>query len=125
MRVALVVVLLTASGWGQELAPQISGEVASGPKFEREIGAGLVFVLQPTDSGWMAGVVPKTKCVEADWSEDFARIATPPYRSYNSLFVDASYGVRAKEVVERPPRQFSFVLTCEDFKLGRGRCCGS
>ncbi len=91
-----------------------SGDVSRGQVYKREIGSGLLFVLSPTDTGWMIRIVPQTSCADSD---DWARVVNSPYRNYNSLFVDASYGITARQAVkDMNPREFSFVLTCADYK---------
>ena len=76
----------------------------------------MLFLLKPTDTGWMIGIVPKAQCVQ---DEDWASVVNAPYRGYNSLYLDTGYGVTAKEAVDINPREFSFVVTCEDYKRER------
>ncbi|MGA2273761.1 MAG: hypothetical protein ABSH00_09410 [Bryobacteraceae bacterium] len=117
MRAATFLLLsLAAAGFAQNFAPRLTGEVSRGQEFQREIGSGLLFQLKPTDeAGWMIRIVPKVFCSEA---ADFASVVNAPYRNYNSLHVDASYGISASEAVEKMgPREFRFVLTCEDYEL--------
>jgi len=73
----------------------------------------LLFLLKPNDSGWIIGVMPKTRCVE---NEDWVAVVNAPYRNYNSLHLDASYGITAEEAVKMGPRKLSFVVACEDYK---------
>lgn len=117
MRAATFLVLsLTAAGLAQSFVPHLTGEVSRGQEFQKEIGFGLIFRLEPNEEGWMIRIVPKAACGEdvGDW----ASVVNPPYRNYNSLHVDASYGFTAKEAVEnRNPREFSFVVTCEDYNI--------
>ena len=79
----------------------------------------MLFRLRPTDTGWMIRIVPTAPCgADGDW----ASVVNAPYRNYNSLYVDASYGITAKEAVENMnPREFSFVVTCEDYQIERHR----
>ena len=97
----------------QDYAPRLSGEVALGHDYRREIGSGLLFLLTATGSGWKIGIVPKAPCGD---SGDWAYVVNAPYRSYSSLFLDTEYRVTAKNAVEFNPREFSFVTTCEDYQ---------
>jgi hypothetical protein len=110
-----ILLLFATFGSAQTYVAQLSGEVSSGEEFRRDIGAGLVFVLKPTDTGWDIGIVPKARCAEKE--EEWAWVVNPPYRGYNSLYLDASYGTTASEAVAISPREFSFVVACEDYKL--------
>ena len=92
---------------------RLAGEVARGSEFRKELGAGLVFILTPTESGWTIGIVPKTKCSEEG---DWAAVANAPYRGYNALNLDSSYGITAQEAVKINPREFSFAADCEGYK---------
>jgi hypothetical protein len=66
------------------------------------------------ETGWMIRIVPEVPCGEKG---DFASVVNAPYRYYNSLFLNTDYGVSAKEAMEMNPREFSFVVTCEDYKI--------
>lgn len=103
---------------GQNVPVRIEGEVSRGMEFRRDMGPGLVLVLQPAETGWMIAVVPKTKCVEPD---DWAAVVNAPYRNYNALHVDSSYGITASEAVKINPREFFFVQSCEEYKEERRR----
>jgi hypothetical protein len=105
--------LVVAGGSAQDFVPHVSGEVALGHDYGREIGSGLLFLLTATGSGWKIGIVPKAPCSE---DGDWASVVNAPYRSYNSLHLDTEYGVTAKEAVDFNPREFSFVTTCADYK---------
>jgi hypothetical protein len=88
---------------------RIAGEVSRGARFERELGRGLVFRLEPgrDAAGWTIEVRPVGSVdpeVELSW------VATPPYRFWNPRYVDASYGYSAREAVAMDARDFSFVL---------------
>lgn len=112
--IAATALLLSRICFAQEGLTRFEGEVSHGQQYRREIGSGLLFVLNPTDSGWMIRIVPKVPCAGND---DWASVVNAPYRNYNSLFVDASYGITAKEAVkEMNPREFSFVVSCGDYK---------
>ena len=108
-----MLLLLAIPVCAQGHVPSVSGEVARGQEFRKDIGSGLTFVLRPTDTGWIMGIVPKTRCAEG---EDWASVVNAPYRNYNALYLDTSYGVSAKEAVGINPREFSFVTKCADYK---------
>lgn len=38
-----------------------------------------------------------------------------PYRGYNALYLDASYGITAREAVGINPREFLYVMNCDDY----------
>lgn len=85
MRAATCLLLsFVAAGLAQTFVPHLTGEVSRGQEYRKEIGSGLLFLLKPTDSGWMIDIVPKVPCSE---EADFARVVNAPYRNYNSLFV--------------------------------------
>lgn len=102
----------------QTQVTHVSGEISHGQEYRHEIGPGLLFLLKPTDTGWMIGMVPKTRCVDF---EDWASVVNAPYRGYNSLSLNTDYGVTAREAVKMNPRKFSFVVTCEAYKRESSR----
>ena len=115
----LVVVLgLASNALAADPMLRFPGEVSNGEAYQREIGAGVVLRLRPTNTGWTIGIVPKVQCEEY---EDWASVVNPPYRGYNDLILDAAYNVKAKQAVALSPRKFSFVLTCEDYKRESGQ----
>lgn len=114
----LILLWPAAVALAQTQATHISGEVSYGQEYRHEIGPALLFVLKPTDTGWMIGIVPKTRCVDF---EDWASVVNAPYRGYNSLNLNTDYGVTAREAVKMTPRKFSFVVACEDYKRESSR----
>lgn len=56
----------------------VEGEVRAGQGFRRGFGGGLDLMLDPIASGWVVRVVPAEGPRP---KEDYAEIATPPYRS--------------------------------------------
>ena len=84
-----------------------------GHEYQREFAPGLILKLTPNDSGWFIGVVPNAPCKSND---DWAAVITSPYRGYNALDLDSSYGITAKEAVAISPRKLKFLLTCDDYK---------
>lgn len=115
MRAGISALLLFAiGGFAQNFVPHLTGEVSRGQEYQQEIGSGLVFLLEPNDTGWMIRIRPKDPCTE---NGDWASVVNAPYRNYSSLFVDASYGITAQEaVVQMNPRKFSFVVSCDDYQ---------
>ena len=109
----LVAFLLAIPACAQNYVTRFTAEVSRGQEFRRDIGAGLEFVLKPTESGWMISIVPKAQCVE---HEDWAAVVNAPYRNYNALHLDASYGTTVQEAVGINPREFVFVTTCDDYR---------
>ncbi len=125
MRVWTILLLCsTLSGASPERPLRLSGEVSRGQEFHREIGAGLVFALTPTAidpgaiEGWHIEVFLKDRPKDQQCDE-FAWIATPPFRSSNARYLDTSYGTKAEDAVKWSPREFQFVLTCDDYKRER------
>jgi hypothetical protein len=119
-RQLLSALLLMAQGvFAQGYVRHLAGQVSRGEEFRREMAPGIFFVLRPTDSGWMIRVVPKEPCGNnADW----ASVVNAPYRNYNALYVDASYGITAEEAVRKmSSREFRFAVTCEDYQLESDR----
>lgn len=112
---ALVVLVVSAVAvFPQTRREHLSGEVFHGQEFRRELSSGLIFRLRPTDAGWTIEVVPKARCAEVD--EDWACVVNPPFRYYNSRYLDVSYDTTAAEAVAMSPREVFFVTTCEDYK---------
>jgi hypothetical protein len=95
-----------------------SGKVFNGQEYRKEFASALVLRLTPTFSGWNIGVIPSVPC-EPD--EDWASVINPPYRGYNALLLDSSYGTTAREAVSYSPRVFHFLLSCGDYKRERRR----
>ena len=113
IRAAVCIPLLFAiAGYAQPHSIRLSGEVTAGQSFQKDIGPGLVFGMHPTGTGCEIGIFPKTKCPNDNW----AMVVNAPYRGYNALHLDTAYGVTAKQAIEKGPRQFSFVLTCEAYQ---------
>lgn len=92
------------------------GEVTAGQTFEKKISDNLIFRLNPKTalSGWMIEVGPEK--VEDPARTEYVWVVNPPYRSWNTSFLDTSYGIKASDAVAYPPREFNFVLTESQFK---------
>ena len=91
----------------------ISGEIAAGKSFKRDVRNGLFFQLKPSPAsfgqGWDIEIVPDDP---ASGFAEYASIATPPYHQYKPTYLNASYGVSAQEAVKLV-RKFQFVETPE------------
>jgi len=94
----------------------LNGEVSAGQAFERKIGGNLLFRLNPKTalSGWTIEVISEHTGDPAH--SEYVWVVNPPYRSFNTSFLDTSYGIKAKDAVAYPPREFNFVLTEDQFK---------
>ncbi|MGH9572046.1 MAG: hypothetical protein ACRD40_00735, partial [Candidatus Acidiferrales bacterium] len=94
----------------------LSGTLAAGKFFERDIGHGLIFRLVPSPAsygkGWDIEIRPKGD--PAGGFDEYASIATPPYHLYKPTYLNASYGVTAQKAVAMSPRRFQFVETSQD-----------
>jgi hypothetical protein len=93
---------------------RFQSEVSSGHDFRQSIGHGLVLILAAGDNGWAIEVSPQT--VTDQQCGDFAWVVNAPFRNYNALYLNASYGMTAKDAVEDSPREFNFVLSCAGLK---------
>lgn len=93
----------------------LEGEISAGQPFVRGFGGHLLFRLNPERAmdGWVIEVVPEQG--GAAGFNEYTGIVTPPYHFWNPRYVDISYGVSAKESVERSPREFNFVLNQRDY----------
>lgn len=111
--VILAALLPTIPSLAQNYVTRFTGEVSRGQELRKEIGPGLEFVLRPTETGWTIGIAPKVKCADND---DWASVVNAPYRGYNALHLDASYGITAQEAVGINPREFLYVTNCADYK---------
>ncbi len=85
----------------------MEGDVKAGQAFEREFAPGLKFLLEPLPqgSGWMARVLPVGLPRGA---QDFAELATPPYRSVTPLAVSTDFAFRAQDALAWNPRRFRY-----------------
>ncbi len=83
----------------------VAGEVRAGEEFRKVFGLGLEVLLEPLASGWVVRVLPKAG---ERPREDFAEIATPPYRSVSPLLVSTDFSFRAQDAVGWNPRRFRY-----------------
>jgi hypothetical protein len=93
---------------------RFQSEISRGHNFRQPIGHGLVLVLAAGDDGWTIGVSPQT--VTERECGDFAGVVNTPFRNYNALYLNVSYGMTAQDAVEDSPREFNFVLSCAGLK---------
>jgi len=98
---------------------RFTAEVYQGQDFEREFGPGLLFRLKasqdPQTPGWTIEVQPKG---ETNRDVEFSWVVTLPYRFFNPRYLEMSYGMSAKQIVEMNPREFKFVLNHADYEAG-------
>jgi hypothetical protein len=102
-----------------------SGEVSEDRTYRKQIAQGLDFVLSPDTmgagiTGWTIEVSPHIppsdpQCVDLAW------VVTPPYHFQNARYLDTSYATTAQDAVRASPREFKFVLDCDDLKVERER----
>lgn len=123
---AVAVALLCGSACGfcadekKEQTVRFTDEVAQGLEFRKEIDRGLNLVFKPDSmgagiTGWSIQVSPQSEPSDSECS-DLAWVVTPPFRFQNALYLDTSYGTTAQEAVQISPRDFNFVLNCDDYK---------
>ena len=84
-------------------AVTVEGEVRAGQRYRALVLQGVELQLEPAASGWVLRVVPVTQP-----GEDWAEMATPPYRSVTPLAVSTDWGFRAQDAVGWNPRRFRF-----------------
>jgi hypothetical protein len=98
---------------------RFAGEVIDGQPFERDLGHGLVFRLNPLGGdaagGWVIEILPKEQL--PDDPVEFSAIATPPYHFYNQRYLAAAYGYSAREAVAITLRTFYFVQSVADERI--------
>jgi hypothetical protein len=98
---------------------RFTAEISRGQDFEREFGPGLLFRLaaskDPQTPGWTIEVRPKG---EKNPEVEFSWVVTPPYRFFNPRYLELSYGMSAKQIVDMNPRDFNFVRNRADYEAG-------
>src|SRR5579872_4337254 len=70
-----------------------TGDVERGKPFDRDIGHGLVFHLDPNpdvSSGWEIEIVKAGDL--SDDRSDYVAVATPPYHNFNQRYLSTAYG---------------------------------
>jgi hypothetical protein len=102
-----------------ESTVRFGGEVLKGQFFERDIGHGLLFRLDPSEAdetgGWVIEILPKAQ--PSDGPAEFTAIATPPYHFYNERYVEGVYGYSPREAVQITLRKFYFVSSLGDQQI--------
>ncbi len=89
------------------------GEVHAGQSFQHRIDAGHIFLLENIASGWVIRVLPATGPRPA---QDYAELATPPYRSPNPLLLTTDFSFRAQDTIAWNPREFHYFVTPSELK---------
>jgi hypothetical protein len=86
--------------------------ISKGEIFKKDLGANLLFVLQPNESGW--DIVVKSK--DESQNDDFAQVATPPLHGPTPLQIEAHSFISNDERSNSAQlvRDFSFVLNKKD-----------
>jgi len=92
-----------------------SGKVSEGEEFRKTLTAELEFVLEP---GWNITIVPTRPEGEC---KELAAVVNPPYRAHREIYIDMSYGMTAEHEVAMSPREFRFVMNCNDYRTESGR----
>ena len=97
----------------------IEGHVERGETFTSWFGPDLALRVVPEVSdqnppGWTIRVTPAS-----DATSDYAMVVTPPYRFNNPRYVSTAYSVSAEEALSHSPRDFSFVVSEQDFQRAR------
>ena len=110
MRVRGLVWLLVPMVWASRafavepaVCRVVEGEVRAGQTFRAAAMAGVEVRVEPVAAGWVLRVVPT-----AHGGEDWAEMATPPYRSVSPLLVSTDFSFRAQDAVGWNPRRFRF-----------------
>ena len=91
----------------------VEGEVRAGQGFRKSFGGGLDLVLEPIASGWVVRVLPAQGPRPR---EDYAEIATPPYRSVSPLLLSTDFSFRAQDAVGWNPRRFRYAADARTFE---------
>lgn len=101
---------------GQKGCPALTfeGEVQAGKSFHHALGAQQSFLLESIASGWIVRVLPASG---ARGAHDFAELATPPYRSPNTLLISTDFSFRAQDAVAWNPREFHFFTSAQQMSI--------
>jgi hypothetical protein len=123
VRTAFLLLALVAPGAAQAAKPinchkiALKGELASGDRFEKPIGGGLVFRLDPERlgpdgklNGWGITLVPSRGS-----DKDQIYPVTPPLRFNGTQTLGPSYGEDAKTSLQRP-HEMRFLLNHRDYE---------
>ncbi len=90
----------------------LDGELRAGQQFRHVALSGLEARLDPLPSGWVLRIGPASGVRR---EEDFAEMATPPYRSVNPLLVSTDFSFRAQDAIGWNPRRFHFAADQQSF----------
>ena len=104
----------------------VEGEARAGQGMRRSFTDGLDVLLDPVAGGWVLRVLPHG---EARLPEDYAELATPPFRSVSPLLLSTDFGFRSQDAVGWNPRHFRYAADARAFgrlealfrRLGQGR----
>ena len=92
----------------------VEGEIRAGQEFRKRFAGGLDFLMEPIASGWVVRVLP----TEGERPlEDYAEIATPPYRSVSPLLVSTDFSFRAQDAIGWNPRRFRYAPDARTFAV--------
>jgi len=100
-------------------AESFSGRVVAGESHEISMTPALVFrlvadTMASNPPGWTIRVTAPNAP-----DDDYAMVATPPYRWANPRYVDTGYGITAEQALANTPREFAFVATRGDYTRAR------
>ena len=116
---AIALLMLVPAQATRQQPVRFTAEISQGQDFEREFGSGLLFRLRaskdPQTPGWTIEVRPRA---ETNPEVEFSWVVTPPYRFFNPRYLEMSYGMSARQIVEMNPREFNFVLNRADYDSG-------
>jgi hypothetical protein len=111
----LLLLAFSLASFSQDRTVRFQGEVSRGQEFRKAIGHGLVFVLDPNNvDGWTMRVGPVSTSKDA--CDGFSGVIATPFHAMQVTDLYPGYGQTAREAVETPPREFSFVLNEADCK---------
>jgi hypothetical protein len=100
-----------------ESAPQFSGEVSRGQRFEKAVAPGMIFRLEPYaggDSGWAIRLAPDTESSPA--SIDCIGAISVPSHGSNDASIELPEGEELQGATLRSPHEFDFVPVPADCK---------
>jgi hypothetical protein len=87
-----------------------SGEIREGQRFQKDLGAGLEFVLDLPGEFQVEITRAEASCKHLFW------VANPPFHAHRLTEIDAGYEWTAEEEVETSPREFRFATSCAAYR---------
>lgn len=95
------------------------GEARDGQVFEYPLSKDLVFRLAPerqsaNPPGWRIEVRSR---MMPEPENELSWVVSPPYRFWNPRYLDTSYGWSARDAVQFGKREFSFVVTEQEYRV--------